>query len=199
MLTQNLAFGDPQESTQPCIRLEAASNKSRLARVQLCINATFPITLEVVVGSWTALQALKRPCHKPNHTRLFLVVDFPQRRGTAETKQLQVTPMGLCWGGDTALCPLLLCIYTSAPKERSRRMGSCSPEPKHMNSARVPFRSQYPFEDLGLQALVSQAIYYNDQWNNIGVVFNSPWRGWALNLMKFNYSINIVQVLISIQ
>lgn len=50
MLTQNLAFGDPQESTQPCIRSEAASNKSRLACVQLCINATFPITLEVVVG-----------------------------------------------------------------------------------------------------------------------------------------------------
>lgn len=50
-VTQNLAFGDPQESTQPCIKSEAASNKSRLAFVQFCPNAMiFPIILEVGQG-----------------------------------------------------------------------------------------------------------------------------------------------------
>lgn len=56
MLAQNLAFGDPQESTELCIRSEAASNKSRLVCVQLCANGTiFSVILEVVLGSWSAL------------------------------------------------------------------------------------------------------------------------------------------------
>jgi len=52
MLTQKPAFGDLQQSTQLCVRSEAASNKSRLAYVQLSTKATiFPVILDVMVGS----------------------------------------------------------------------------------------------------------------------------------------------------
>lgn len=128
------------------------SNRSRLGCVHPCSDAPGFLGLSAGGGSWNALQALKRPFHQPSHTRLFLKeVDGNQRDWMARVG-LQVTVM-------------VTHSSVSSPHVHPRRQEDVEWQPwsQHLNFARAPFRSQHPFEDLGLQALLSQAFYCNDQ------------------------------------
>lgn len=94
---QNLAFGDPQESTEPCVRSEAASNKSELACEHACTTATI---FSIILRRGWVLNCPPNPKQPRHNTK-----DSYGGRGL----QSQSNSMSCLWvmlRGDTALLVL---------------------------------------------------------------------------------------------